>query len=173
MTAVRVLVVDDEPDLRALISDYLEMQGFAIGIAADAAELDLRLAEAPADVIVLDINMPGENGLAALARLRASGCRAGVILLTAAGTLSDRLAGLADGADDYVVKPFEPRELLARIRAVLRRLDADGAGVVAPEGLTPRAQRFAWAAAPSIPGHAACAAPMEPRLRSPLWNTTF
>ena len=138
MTAVRVLVVDDEPDLRALISDYLGMQGFAIGIAADAAELDLRLAEAPADVIVLDINMPGENGLAALARLRASGCRAGVILLTAAGTLSDRLAGLADGADDYVVKPFEPRELLARIRAVLRRLDADGAGAVAPRPNTAR-----------------------------------
>jgi len=132
MTAVRVLVVDDEPDLRALISDYLEMQGFAIGIAADAAELDLRLAEDPADVIVLDINMPGENGLAALARLRASGCRAGVILLTAASTLSDRLAGLADGADDYVVKPFEPRELLARIRAVIRRLDAEGTGAAAP-----------------------------------------
>ena len=70
-------MVDDEPDLRALLSDYLGMQGFAVGIAADAAELDARLAEAPADVIVLDINMPGENGLAALARLRAAGCRAG------------------------------------------------------------------------------------------------
>jgi DNA-binding response OmpR family regulator len=127
MTApVRILVVDDEPDLRALLSDYLGMQGYAVGAAADAAELDTRLAEAPADVIVLDINMPGENGLAALARLRAGGCRAGVILLTAAGTLGDRLAGLSDGADDYIVKPFEPRELLARIRAVLRRLEASG-----------------------------------------------
>ncbi len=132
MTAVRVLVVDDEPDLRALVSDYLEMQGFAVGIAADTTELDARLAEAPADVIVLDVNMPGENGLAALARIRAAGCRAGVIILTAAGTLGDRLAGLTEGADDYLVKPFEPRELLARIRAVIRRLDADGAGPAPP-----------------------------------------
>ena len=127
MTAARILVVDDEPDLRALLADYLEMQGFSVGAASNTAELDARLAEAPADVIVLDINMPGENGLEALARLRARGDRAGVILLTAAGTLGDRLAGLTDGADDYVVKPFEPRELLARIRAVLRRLDADEA----------------------------------------------
>ena len=73
MTAgARILVVDDEPDLRALLADYLGMQGYAVGTAADAAELDARLAEAPADVIVLDINMPGENGLAALARLRAA-----------------------------------------------------------------------------------------------------
>ena len=122
----RVLVVDDEPDLRALLADYLGMQGYAVRTAEDAAELDARLAEGPADVIVLDINMPGETGLAALARLRAAGNRAGVILLTAAGTLSDRLTGLSDGADDYVVKPFEPRELLARIRAVLRRLEAQG-----------------------------------------------
>jgi DNA-binding response OmpR family regulator len=123
MSGARILVVDDEPDLRSLLSDYLGMQGYAVGTAADAAELDARLSEGPADVIVLDINMPGENGLQALARLRGGGCRAGVILLTAAGTLGDRLAGLGDGADDYVVKPFQPRELLARIRAVLRRLE--------------------------------------------------
>lgn len=123
----QILVVDDEPDLRWLLADYLGMQGFSVRTAADARELDARLAEAQADVIVLDINMPGENGLAAMARLRAAGNRAGVIMLTAAGTLGDRLAGLGDGADDYVSKPFEPRELLARIRAVLRRLDATGA----------------------------------------------
>jgi DNA-binding response OmpR family regulator len=122
-----IVVVDDEPDLRALLEDYLGQQGFAVRTAEDAAALDRRLAEAPADLIVLDINMPGENGLEALARLRAAGSRAGVILLTAAGGLGDRVAGLADGADDYVVKPFEPRELLARIRAVLRRLDAAAA----------------------------------------------
>ena len=171
MTAVRVLVVDDEPDLRALVSDYLEMQGFAVGIAADTAELDARLAEAPADVIVLDVNMPGENGLAALARIRAAGCRAGVIILTAAGTLGDRLAGLTEGADDYLVKPFEPRELLARIRAVIRRLDAGDAGAAAPAP-APHAHRCAWAVAPSIPRHAACAVQMEPRSLSPPWNTT-
>jgi two-component system phosphate regulon response regulator OmpR len=134
----RILVVDDEPDLRALLADYLEIQGFAVRTAADAAELDARLAEGPAEVIVLDINMPGENGLAALGRLRAGGSRAGVILLTAAGTLGDRLAGLTDGADDYVVKPFEPRELLARIRAVLRRLEAQGGGAPAPAPARPQ-----------------------------------
>jgi DNA-binding response OmpR family regulator len=133
----RVIVVDDEPDLRALLADYLGMQGFEVGTAGDAAELDLRLAEGPAEVIVLDINMPGENGLQALARLRAGGSRAGVILLTAAGTLGDRLAGLTDGADDYVVKPFEPRELLARIRAVLRRLPAKGGGAPEPAPARP------------------------------------
>jgi DNA-binding response OmpR family regulator len=120
MTAI--LVVDDEPDLRALLEDYLGQHGFAVRTAEDAAALDRRLAEAPADLILLDVNMPGETGLAALARLRARGSRAGVILLTAAGGVGDRVAGLIDGADDYVVKPFEPRELLARIRAVLRRL---------------------------------------------------
>jgi two-component system phosphate regulon response regulator OmpR len=122
VTGPAILVVDDEPDLRALLADYLGMQGFAVRTAGDTGELDRRLAEAPADLIVLDVNMPGENGLAALARLRAGGLHAGVILLTAAGTLGDRVGGLGDGADDYVVKPFEPRELLARIRAVLRRL---------------------------------------------------
>lgn len=146
----QILVVDDEPDLRWLLADYLGMQGFAVRTAADARELDARLAEAPADVIVLDINMPGENGLAAMARLRAAGNRAGVIMLTAAGTLGDRLAGLGDGADDYVAKPFEPRELLARIRAVLRRLDAPGvdrgaaAAQAAPARAMVRMGRFAF-----------------------------
>lgn len=140
MSRPRIVVVDDESDLRALLSDYLGMQGFSVGEAEDARGLDARLAEEPADVIVLDINMPGENGLEALARLRAGGLRSGVILLTAAGTLADRLAGLGDGADDYVVKPFEPRELLARIRAVLRRLDAGGLdeAAAAPPAIAPR-----------------------------------
>jgi DNA-binding response OmpR family regulator len=138
MSAARILVVDDEPDLRALLSDYLGLQGFEVGTAADAVELDALLRAGPADVIVLDVNMPGENGMQALARMRAAGVRSGVILLTAAGTLSDRLAGLTDGADDYVVKPFEPRELLARIRAVLRRLEAAGGAEAPKPAPTPR-----------------------------------
>lgn len=143
-----ILVVDDEPDLRALLEDYLGQHGFSVRAAENAAALDRRLAEKPADLIVLDVNMPGENGLAALARLRGAGLRAGVILLTAAGSLGDRLGGLSEGADDYLVKPFEPRELLARIRAVLRRLEASPAApAVAPPRPLPRFGRTAFDAA--------------------------
>lgn len=123
MTA-RIIVVDDEPDLRALVSDYLGMHGFAVRAVASARELDAELAKAPADAIVLDVNMPGESGFETLARLRSAGLRSGIIMLTAAGTLDDRLTGLRSGADDYLAKPFVPRELLARVRAVLRRLPA-------------------------------------------------
>lgn len=132
MTRPRILVADDEPDLRAMLADYLEMQGFEVTTAANAVELEAGLAAAPADVIVLDINMPGENGLAALARLRADGLAAGVIMLTGVGTLETRLDGLHAGADDFMEKPFEPRELLARVRAVLRRLEP-GPLAAAPE----------------------------------------
>ena len=143
MTApLSILVVDDEPDLRALLTDYLGLQGFAVRTAASAAELDARLAEAPADLIVLDVNMPGETGLEALARLRRQGATAGVIMLTAAGALDARLDGLGDGADDYVVKPFEPRELLARIRAVARRLDEAPAAPTPPATVRMGACRF-------------------------------
>ncbi|HPG21908.1 MAG TPA: response regulator [Amaricoccus sp.] len=131
MTA-RIIVVDDEPDLRALVSDYLGMHGFAVRTAATAKDLDAELARLPAEVILLDVNMPGESGFDALGRLRAAGVRAGVIMLTAAGTLDDRLAGLCSGADDYLVKPFAPRELLARVRAVLRRLPAAEPAAPAP-----------------------------------------
>lgn len=123
MTRPRILVADDEPDLRAMLADYLDMQGFDVATAGDAVELEARLGAAAVDVIVLDVNMPGENGLAALERLRAGGLGAGVIMLTAAGTLEARIGGLQAGADDFMAKPFEPRELLARIRAVLRRLE--------------------------------------------------
>lgn len=120
--APEIVVVDDEPDLRALLEDYLSLQGFSVRTADGAAALDRLLAERPANLILLDVNMPGESGVEALARLRRGGSTTGVILLTAQGGLGDRLTGLQDGADDYVVKPFEPRELLARIRAVLRRV---------------------------------------------------
>ncbi|MBP7242849.1 response regulator [Amaricoccus sp.] len=140
----RIIVVDDEPDLRGLLEDYLGGHGFEVATAEDAAALDRRLAEGPAALIVLDVNMPGETGRAALARLRARGCRAGVVLLTAAGALPDRLGGLADGADDYLVKPFEPRELLARIRAVLRRT---GTAAVAAPAPSPRLGAVAFDAA--------------------------
>ncbi len=119
--AAEILVVDDEPDLRALLEDYLTLQGFAVRTAEDAEALERRIAERIPDLVILDVNMPGESGVAALGRLRQAGMAAGVILLTAQADLPARLGGLDAGADDYLAKPFEPRELLARIRAVLRR----------------------------------------------------
>ncbi len=118
----RIVVVDDEPELRLLLEDYLGAHGLAVRCAASGAELDLLLAREPADVLVVDVNMPGEDGFAVVERLRGSGSAVGILMLTAAGTVEDRLFGLGAGADDYLLKPFEPRELLARIRSVLRRL---------------------------------------------------
>lgn len=119
-----LIVVDDEPDIRELLEEYLERQGLDVRSAADGVDLDRRLAERPAQLLVLDLNLPGEDGLAIAKRLRARG-RVGIVMLTARGDLEDRIRGLELGADDYVVKPVEPRELLARIRSVLRRLAAE------------------------------------------------
>ena len=131
------------------------MQGYAVRTAADAAELDTRLAEAPTDVIVLDINMPGENGLAALARLRAAGSQAGVVLLTAAGD-ARRPGGRARGRRRRLRgEALRAARALGAICAVLRRLDT--AGVGAPEPTAPPKPPLRWGAAPSIPRRAACA----------------
>ncbi len=119
---LEVIVTDDEPGLRAMIADYLGAAGLGVRLAADGAELDRLLREAPARVLVLDINMPGEDGLSVARRLRARGERAGIVMLTARGEEESRLGGLVGGADDYIVKPFALSELLARIRAVVRRL---------------------------------------------------
>jgi DNA-binding response OmpR family regulator len=127
-----ILVVDDEPKLRRMLRDYLSLQGFAVREAESGAELDRRLAEAPADILILDVNMPGEDGFAVARRLREAGSRVGILMLTAAGSLENRLQGLGGGADDYLAKPIELRELLARIRSVLRRLEAEAALMVPP-----------------------------------------
>ncbi len=116
----RVLVVDDEPALREPLSDYLVRQGFAVEQAASAAEARVMLAQGGFDVVLLDIMMPGEDGLS-LCRHLAEAQRIPVIFITARGEATDRIVGLEIGADDYVVKPFDPRELVARIRVVLRR----------------------------------------------------
>ena len=125
MTAVaasgsRVLVVDDEPTVREVVAGYLRRDGHQVSEAADGtAALELLDAEAP-DLIVLDMMLPGVNGLDILRRVRAAG-DIPVIMLTARAEETDRVAGLELGADDYVVKPFSPRELAARVNGVLRR----------------------------------------------------
>ena len=127
----RLLLVDDEVALRDPLAGYLTRQGFAVTQAASAAEARACLADAQSagvlpDLVLLDIMMPGEDGLS-LCRHLVETRELPVIFLTARGEATDRIVGLEIGADDYVVKPFEPRELVARIRSVLRRAVARGA----------------------------------------------
>jgi two-component system, OmpR family, phosphate regulon response regulator OmpR len=116
----RMLVVDDDPALRELLCRYLSEQGFAVDAVADGDELDRFLVATRPDLVILDLMLPGEDGLSIARRLRAHG-NLPIIMLSARGEDLDRIIGLEVGADDYLPKPFNPRELLARIRAVLRR----------------------------------------------------
>ncbi len=119
-TGTRLLLVDDEASLRQPLAEYLSRQGFSVVQASSAAEARARLRESPPDLVLLDIMMPGEDGLS-LCRHLVEAKAIPVIFLTARGEATDRIVGLEIGADDYIVKPFEPRELVARIRSVLRR----------------------------------------------------
>jgi two-component system OmpR family response regulator/two-component system phosphate regulon response regulator OmpR len=116
----RVLVVDDDAGIRDLLADYLGKQGFSVETARDGVEMDARLERFTPDLIVMDLMMPGEDGLSLTRRVKAAR-KLPVIMLSARGEDIDRIVGLEVGADDYLPKPFNPRELLARIRAVLRR----------------------------------------------------
>src|SRR5229473_5643340 len=132
----KILVIDDDPRLRDLLVRYLTEQGFQVQALADARDLDKKLQRDPPHLLVLDLMLPGEDGLAVCRRLRASGETVPVIMLTAKGEDVDRIVGLEMGADDYLPKPFNPRELVARIHAVLRRRAAPlppGAPAVEPE----------------------------------------
>jgi two-component system response regulator MprA len=133
----RVLVVDDEPAVREALRRSLAFEGYEVDLAPDGlAALELVAARAP-DVVVLDVLMPRMDGLTAARRLRASGSRVPVLMLTARDTVGDRVTGLDAGADDYLVKPFELDELLARLRALLRRSAlsaAPGTGTVLAHG---------------------------------------
>lgn len=117
----RILIVDDDVRHRTLLSDYLINQGFESLVASNAVEMHKQLERNPCHIILLDINMPGENGLAICKRLRSEGDKTPIILLTARTEIVDKVLGLEFGADDYLAKPFDLRELLARINAVLRR----------------------------------------------------
>lgn len=131
--SAHIVVVDDEEDLRDVVATYLRRQGYAVSEAENADALDRLMSERPVDLVVLDVSMPGENGLSVARRLRSAG-PIGIIMLTANNDMIDRVAGLEVGADDYVGKPFELRELLARVRSVLRRVAQPGAEAPAMMG---------------------------------------
>ena len=131
-----VLVVDDEPELRSLLAEYFSRHGFEVRTAADAADARTAVAEQVPALAILDINMPGENGLSLARWLRDAHSSVGVVMLTTAGEAVDRIVGLELGADDYLPKPFEMRELLARVRAVLRRAEVTAA-LEAPRSAAP------------------------------------
>jgi two-component system, OmpR family, response regulator len=118
-----ILVVDDDREIRGLLAEYLEKHGYRVTTAADGKQMEdaLRVDGSPVDLVVLDLTLPGEDGLDLCRKLRTHSALP-VIMLTARGESYDRILGLETGADDYLTKPFEPRELLARIRSVLRRL---------------------------------------------------
>ena len=127
MTAVAatILIVEDDPDIRRLVGDLLGREGFAVEAAEDGAAMDAVLARSRPDLIILDLMLPGEDGLSICRRLRGHDAIP-ILMLSAKSDEIDRVVGLEMGADDYLVKPFGPRELLARVRAVLRRGPAPG-----------------------------------------------
>jgi two-component system phosphate regulon response regulator OmpR len=126
-----LLVVDDEPELRGLLAEYFGRHGFEVRVASDAAQARQLIAAARPDLAVLDVNMPGENGLSLARWLREAHPQVAIVMLTTASETVDRIVGLELGADDYVSKPYELRELLARVRAVLRRLQAPAGAAAA------------------------------------------
>jgi DNA-binding response OmpR family regulator len=140
--APELLLVDDEPELRGLLSEYFTRHGFAVRSAEDAAQARVLIAEARPQLALLDVNMPGENGLSLARWLREAHPEVGVVMLTTVGESIDRIVGLEMGADDYVPKPFELRELLARVRAVLRRSQGS-AGGAAPAATLPAGSAIA------------------------------
>ncbi len=123
-----ILIVDDDREIRALLTRFLGGHGYRVSAAKDGAEMMRLFDDGRIDLIILDVMLPGEDGLSLCRRLRA-GAATPIIMLTAAGDETDRIVGLEMGADDYLSKPFNPRELLARIKAVLRRAGGPGSPV--------------------------------------------
>jgi two-component system response regulator MprA len=121
----RVLVVDDEPAVQTALSRALTLERYEVAQARDGREALERLSATPYEVVILDVSMPHVDGLEVCRRLREGGDRTPVLMLTAREGVDDRVAGLDAGADDYLVKPFALRELLARVRALLRRAGED------------------------------------------------
>ena len=133
--ARRLLVVDDDLGIRDLLRRYFAGQGFAVACAADGAGMRTELARSAIDLVLLDIGLPGEDGFELTRQLRKS-WNGALIIVTGRGESVDRVVGLELGADDYVTKPFDLRELLARVRSALRRIPATAAAAQAPAGVT-------------------------------------
>ncbi|MEA3053735.1 MAG: two-component system, OmpR family, response regulator [Sphingomonadales bacterium] len=125
VVTAHIVVVDDDEDVRSTVAEYLRRNGLSVSEADGGAALRELMASRPIDLALLDINMPGDDGLTLAREIRASG-DAGIIMLTAKSDDVDRIVGLEIGADDYITKPFNPRELLARVKAVLRRASRGG-----------------------------------------------
>jgi DNA-binding response OmpR family regulator len=143
----RLLVVDDDPSVRALLREYLESHGYAVAEAASGAQMREQIEHDLPDAVLLDIRLPGEDGLV-LARYLREHYEVGIIMVTASGDVVDRVVGLELGADDYIAKPFDLRELLARLKSVLRRMQArpssegKAQGEAGAQQQPPRRQRF-------------------------------
>src|SRR6187401_239660 len=121
-----ILVVDDEPDVREVLEDYFVAHGYGVLAAPNANAAKAMAASHPIDLALVDIHMPGEDGLSLARHLRERYATIAIVMLTSAVTVVDRIVGLEMGADDYVTKPFDPRELLARVKSVLRRTSSAG-----------------------------------------------
>jgi two-component system phosphate regulon response regulator OmpR len=119
-----ILIVDDEPDVREVLEECLAGQGYAVVGAESASAARATAAQHPIDLVLVDIHMPGEDGLSLARHLRERYAKIAIIMLTSASTVVDRIVGLEMGADDYIPKPFDPRELVARVKSVLRRTSA-------------------------------------------------
>ena len=133
---MRVLVVDDEPQLRRALERALKLEGYEVALAGDGDQALESVGDSPLDAIVLDVLMPKRNGLEVCRELRARGDKTPVLMLTARDAVQDRVDGLDAGADDYVVKPFALEELLARLRALLRRSNGTGSETLTYADLT-------------------------------------
>jgi len=133
-----ILIVDDDRDLASMLAEFLGHEGFQLAAVPDGGSALELIAERPFDLVILDVMLPGSSGFDVLREIRQRKPRLPVLMLTARGEAIDRILGLELGADDYLPKPFDPRELAARVRAILRRAAASGdnaTGIASPESL--------------------------------------
>lgn len=138
-----ILVVDDEAPVRQLLRDCFDLEGYQVSEAGSSVELEARLQQSVVDLITLDLNLGGENGLEVAQRIR-SRCNVPIVMITGKGDTIDRVVGLELGADDYITKPFHVREVLARVRAVLRRYEGSQTSTVGETQASATELRFAF-----------------------------